>query len=106
MSVMAGIELDSDVERLEHLDFDIESACEVPARAAAIGGGTPKCPGGPARWVAWRDICCPASPRYLLMCDECKRTYQAWMALAGFVTCGDCGAEGTYHTYTKLNRKS
>ena len=104
--MMAGIEFDADLERLEHLDFDFEAACEVPQRAAKAGGGTPKCDGRPAQWVGWRENCCPQSPNYVLLCDECKRIYQAWMASGGYITCADCAAEGGYITFTELNRKS
>lgn len=103
MSVMAGI---LDLERLENLDFHIEEPCEVPGRARVAGGGTPKCPGRPAVWVGWRENCCPQSPRYLLLCDECKRTYQAWMVRGGYITCANCQAEGGFVTFTELNRKS
>lgn len=99
-------ELGSDLERLMHLDFEFEAECEVPARSRQIKGGMPKCPGRPATWVAWKDSCCNAAPRYLLMCDECKRTYQAWMAAAGYITCGDCGRESGYVLYTELNKKA
>lgn len=98
--------LGSDLERLTHLDFEFEAECEVPARSAQIGGGMPKCPGRPASWVAWKDSCCTATPRYLLMCDQCKSTYQAWMATAAFINCGDCGQESGYVLFTPLNTKA
>ena len=61
MSIMAGIEFDTDLERLEHLDFDFEVACEVPERRRQIKGGMPMCDGNPAEWVGWRANCCPTS---------------------------------------------
>ena len=102
------IELGEDLERLEHLDFDIEVPCEVPERAK-IGkpGGTPKCDGRPARWVGWRSNCCPESPNYILLCDECKRTYQAWQAASSIMYCANCGRDnGGFISFTELNRKS
>jgi hypothetical protein len=104
---LAGVEVGADPYTLEHLDFDYEAACEIPERARQIKGGTPMCNGNPAEWVGWRANCCPTSPRYLLICSPCKRVYQAWIATAGYITCGDCGAEtGGFISFTELNRKS
>lgn len=93
---------------LGHLDFDIELPCEVPQRAqTGKPGGTPKCDGRPARWIGWRPNCCPESPRYVLLCDECKRIYQAWQAANPVMFCADCGVDnGGFIRYTELNRKS
>lgn len=97
----------SDIESITYLDFDFEEACEVPARAQAIGAGLPQCPGRTAEWVGWRPNCCPQSPRYMLLCDPCKNIYQRWIAQHSYIVCGDCKQEtGGFHTYTRLNKKS
>ena len=96
-----------DIDTLGDLDFDMEVACEVPARAEAVGHGTPQCLGDPAIWVAWRGNCCPQSPRYMLICDHCKQVYNNWLAKFAMITCGDCHAEtGGFITNTPLNRQS
>lgn len=92
---------------LSDLDFDIELPCEVPQRRAVGGGGTPHCGGAPARWVAWRVSCCPESPRYVLLCDYCKRSYQMWMLMGAAIYCADCSMEtGGFVSFTELNRKA
>lgn len=102
---MTDTSVEQGVEGLVHLDGEWEIACEVPARAAAIGRGTPKCLGDPAKWVAWRVNCCPESPKYLLICDICKNTYEAWLAGNAYITCGDCGKQtGGFISYTELNK--
>ena len=102
---MTEMSVEHDVDTIEHLDAEWDVACEVQARAAAIGGGTPRCLGDPAQWVAWRANCCPESPRYMLICDVCKNVYDAWIAANAFITCGDCGTQtGGFVAYTELNK--
>ena len=105
MSAIPFIESAMDAHTIEHLDFDMEVACEVEARRQAVGG-TPICKGDPASWVAWRPNCCPQSPKYLLICHHCKGIYQAWQAKYASISCGDCGMEtGGFIAYTWLNRR-
>lgn len=108
MTVMATeFRLGEDLARLEHLDFEFETPCEIPERAAKAGGGTPRCPGRPARWVGWRVNCCPESPNYILLCDECKKVYQAWLAQGAQITCIECLTENAgFIAYTSLNKQS
>lgn len=89
----------------ESAEFDIE--CDIAVARRVDPGGFPVCNGDPARWVGWRPNCCPDSPRYRLLCDKCKRTYQNWAAKNAFVYCGTCGSyTGGFLAYTPLEGKS
>lgn len=102
---MTSTASETDISVLEQLDFDIELPCEIPQRRA-VAQGTPVCDGGAAKWVGWRNNCCAASPRYLLLCDHCAQVYRAWMAAGAYISCADCGAEGGFIQIVPLNKRS
>ena len=73
------------------------------------------CPAEPVRiptarrirpwWVAWRPNCCTAGPRYHLVCDYCKTTYQRWQAKQAVIVCIYCGEEtGGFAAFTPLGK--
>jgi len=94
-----------DPQTLNLHDFEFEVVCEIAALRPEHPA-FPKCKGDPARWVGWRANCCPTSPRYRLLCDFCKQTYQNWFAKGAFVYCGDCLQECEFLAYTPLGGKS
>ena len=95
-------DIDSDFSELEDQDWDIP--CDIPK--IRTGAGWPDCGGQPAQWVAWRPNCCAAGPRYLLVCDHCKNTYQRWAAQYAEIVCGWCGTvTGGTLAYIPLNKR-
>lgn len=98
-------EVASDDLLLDNLDADWEIVCDIPALIRANGAGFPYCQENPARWVAWRPNCCTAGPRYHLVCDLCKTTYQRWQAKNAVIVCTYCGAEtGGFAAFTPLGK--
>lgn len=87
-------------------DHEFDIICDI----YALGGRAksyPPCPGDKAEWVAWRANCCPQSPRYRLICTDCKRVYQGWQANNGHISCADCGYEtGGFISFTPLRGKA
>lgn len=106
MSVQSPERVDPDVMTFESEEFDIE--CDIAvARRGGFPGGFPVCNGDPARWVAWRPNCCPGSPKYRLICDKCKTTYQNWIAHNAYMYCGTCMSQtGGFIAFTPLKGKS
>jgi hypothetical protein len=93
-------------DALGHLDQEWEVPCDIPRVTAETGKGYPKCHGHRAEWIMWRDSCCTESPRHLLICHDCKKTFQSWMAHAASLSCGWCGAETRPVTFTPLRGSS
>ena len=98
----------ADDELLKDLEDEWDIPCDMPKiSAGSHGKGWPKCLGESARWVAWRANCCPESPRYYLLCDKCKTTFQWWIAKQAALVCGWCGEPtGGPLTFTPLEGKS
>lgn len=92
-------------ERVDLSEFeDIEVPCDIAQLRNMSAHGLPNCPGEPARWVAWRS--CPCGITHRLVCDQCKRVYQAWTARQASIACISCGAEtGGFHTFTPLAKR-
>lgn len=89
-------EVITDREVLGELDSEWEIPCDIPQRNQLSPGGWPPCKGDPARWVA-REVCdCrpPAKPRYTLLCDHCKNTYEDWFRQGLTLSCIWCGKRG------------
>lgn len=89
--------MEPEVGQQEHTDLlaDLDEAweipCDIPRITAQTGKGFPRCHGARAEWVAYRGNCCPQSPRYYLLCNSCKDTFQKWSAHRAALACGWCG---------------
>lgn len=85
---------------------DVEIPCDI-SKLRLMTDGFPYCNGGPARWIAWRPNCCPESPKFRLVCDECRKKYLAWQAKQAYIYCGYCSKEtGGFLDFSPLRGKS
>lgn len=105
MSVLSPERIDPEVEAMTFTNAEFDIVCDI-ASLSLEDPRFPKCKGDPARWVGWRSNCCPNSPRYRLLCNACKKVYQAWAARDAHVTCGICGQESEFVAFTPLEGKS
>lgn len=107
MSVQPLERTDADLDTSIFEDAEFEIVCDIAQLQEDHGGRMPVCKGDPAVWVAWRANCCPTSPRYRLICDSCKKVYQAWTAHNASISCVTCGKEtGGFLSYTPLKGES
>jgi hypothetical protein len=96
------VAVDSDVESIAHLDGAWAIACEIPPRLAGTPWYRPH--DDLAEWVMWRSVCCAASPRYLLVCPQCRDAYLHIISHQGFIACRDCDEECDIIAFTELNK--
>lgn len=104
MSAISPERVEPETLEFESVEFDI--VCDISS-LRNVSPDFPRCQGGAARWVAWRPNCCPESPRYRLVCDDCKKVYQAWQAKNAYIYCGYCGEDtGGFISFTPLKGAS
>lgn len=106
MTAISPERTESGTEPFTFEDAEFDIICDI-SKMNGVDPKFPTCHGDPARWVAWRANCCPESPRYRLVCDHCKKVYQAWMAKQAHITCAHCGREtGGFISFTPLKGRS